>query len=141
MLLEQRAKLRQESRDYQKACFSRSVTSTPDRLYYPLPLLYSNCSSTDCSSRRTATYELPSECVPESLGPSAAAAPSVVSTHLPCAIFLLFQDVGTAIPLHKSHQLSSGTVWLANGSLKCAPGTSDSVNSITVPRSSLAIAI
>ena len=33
-----RAKLKQESRDYQKACSSRSVTSTPSLLPSPSPI-------------------------------------------------------------------------------------------------------
>ena len=36
--------------------------------------------------------------------------------------FCFFQDVGTLMPLHSSHHVSGGTVWLAIGSLRNASG-------------------
>ena len=93
MLLEQRAKLRQEGRDYQKACSSRSVTSTPSLLSYTLtvpPLIAVGEQLVQWTFRSGST-----QCSQHSL------------------TICFFQDVGTATPLHKSHHLSSGTVWLA----------------------------
>ena len=61
-----RAKLRQESRDYQKACSSQSVTSTPSLLPSPFPTLTVPPLTVAVGEQLHMDYqlhELPSECV------------------------------------------------------------------------------